>query len=150
MSDIGYLDTPLTLRERARIAFIDHIENERVALENTCIKALHQIIGSDDEATIIEALPNGVPGHVIFEVDGLQIKITVKQVRRTMGSTDTGSNAGIAWEEDEICAYLLNASKVWSPISCLADIGKLLPDEPLDAEPEVEELPRDEPEPMGA
>lgn len=148
LDDITHLDAPMSLREAAKIAFIDHEIQHRKFLISTALRELHAVIGNYD-ATVEKVDMYRSPEMVHLTVEGLTFRVDVNIKTVTQG--EHSSNTGMTWEDTSVQVYLIGSTPVL--VASLADVGRVVKLDDIvkpEPEPKGEAAPKDQPGALGA
>lgn len=127
----------MNLRERAHFAYLDRVAIAERELHDSAIVALRDVLADqtiDVDAT--KLAPFTAPAQAFYDVEGLTFRVSVKTIER---KNDTGSNAGLAWEEVEI-DVAVSRRQAFAVINNIGDLGQVFKDEPLPDEEAKAEL----------
>lgn len=124
----------MNLRQRALFAHNDRVSADSALLITRAERALQEQLGLEDSDTvlILDADPYSKPPTAKLRVGDIDFKVTVFVEEKT---AQTGqSNTGMEWEE-LLVGVFVKRGETFVPVESLADVGKVLKDEPL---PELE------------
>lgn len=112
----------MSMADRAKLAYLDHIEDEKTRLHRAVITVCTDILGTTDD---ISELEFDVDQHKAeFKVEGIEFRVTIETVVGTVNERSNHMIAGI--HDEEVHKLFAYKAGMWTPINTLADLGKII------------------------